>query len=100
MTLWKAGWASQIESNKFLWDRGLLDPDTSCVMKIKNDPNHEGKVVSSVFSGCPDFLNKKTCLIYLGDSLGFEVHHSTKCHPELAGEGIEYTRGWAKCVYQ
>jgi len=28
------------------------------------------------------------------------VNRSTKTHPELAGEGIEYSWGHAKCYYQ
>ena len=32
--------------------------------------------------------------------LGVEVDRSTKCHPELAGEGIEYSWGRAKSVYR
>ena len=39
-------------------------------------------------------------LMYLGEKLGVEVDCSTKCHPELAGEGIEYTWGQAKGVYR
>jgi hypothetical protein len=32
--------------------------------------------------------------MYLAEQLGVEVDRSTKCHPEMAGEGIEYS--WAK----
>jgi len=38
--------------------------------------------------------------MYLGERLGVEVDRSTKCHPELAGEGIEYTWGLAKGLYR
>ncbi len=38
--------------------------------------------------------------MYLGERLGVEVDRSTKSHPELAGEGIEYSWGRAKSVYQ
>jgi len=61
----------------------------------KNDPNHEGKqAYSDVLAGCTNFLSKKTCLMYLAERLGVEVDRSTKCHPETAGEGIEYS--WAE----
>jgi hypothetical protein len=36
-------------------------------------------------------MTEKTCLMYLGERLDVEVDRSTKCHPELAGEGIEST---------
>jgi len=72
------------------------------VTKIKrDDPNEAGKVeYSSVLSMCLDFLEEKTCLMYLGEHLNVEVDRSTKCHPELAGEGIEYTWGRAKGLYR
>ena len=38
--------------------------------------------------------------MYLGERLGVEVDRSTKSHPELAGEGIEYSWGRAKSVYR
>jgi hypothetical protein len=72
-----------------------------CVKVKKNDLNHEGKVeYSAVLADCTDFLEEKTCLIYLGERLGIDVDRSTKCHPELAGEGIEYSWGQAKSVYR
>ncbi len=40
------------------------------------------------------------CLMYLGEQLEVEVDHSTKSHPELAGEGIEYSLGHAKIMYR
>jgi hypothetical protein len=78
--------------------------ESKCLIRDKNkknDPNHEGKVeYSAILSECQDFLNEKTCLIFLGEQLGVVVDRSTKSHPELAGEGIEYTWGRAKGVYQ
>ena len=38
--------------------------------------------------------------MYLGEHFGVDVDHSTKCHPELAGKGIEYSWGLAKSVYR
>jgi hypothetical protein len=53
-----------------------------------------------VLADCTDFLNEKTCLMYLGERLAVEVDRSTKCHLEMAGEGIESSWGRAKLVYQ
>jgi len=97
------GWLGKPKGIKqVLWERGLLNPDVQYVAKIKkNDPNEEGKVeYSSLLASCEDFLSEKTCLMYLGERLGVEVDRSTKCHPELAGEGIEYTWGRAKGLYR
>jgi hypothetical protein len=55
---------------------------------------------SAILSKCQGFLNEMTCLIFLGERLGVVFDHSTKSHPELAGEGIEYTWGKAKGVYR
>jgi hypothetical protein len=38
--------------------------------------------------------------MFLGERLGVDVDRSTKSHPELAGEGIEYSWGRAKSVYR
>ena len=35
-----------------------------------------------------------------GSQLGVTVDRTPKCHPELAGEGIEYAWGAAKLYYQ
>ena len=85
-----------------MWERGLLDPLVQYVAKIKkDDPNEGGKVeYSSVLNNCTDFMTEKTCLMYLGEHLDVEVDQSTKCHPELAGEGIEYIWGPAKGLYR
>ena len=97
------GWVGKPKGIKqILWERGLLDPNVTYLAKVKkNDPNHEGKLAySDVLADCTDFLNKKTCLMYLGECLGVQVDRSTKCHPEMAGEGIEYSWGRAKSVYR
>ncbi len=71
------------------------------IAKIKtDDPNLEEKVeYATILADCADFLGEKK-LMYLGEHLGVEVDYSTKCHPELAGEGIEYSWGQAKSVYR
>jgi hypothetical protein len=56
-------------------------------------------ILVAVLADCTDFRNEKTLLMYLGEQLGVEVDRSTKSHMELAGEGIEYSWGRAKCVY-
>ena len=97
------GWVGKPKGmRQVLWERGLLDPHVTYVAKIKkDDPNLEEKVeYAAVLADCADFLGEKTSLMYLGERLGVEVDRSTKCHPELAGEGIEYSWGRAKSVYR
>jgi hypothetical protein len=97
------GWVGKLkETRQVLWERGLLDPQVMYVAKIKkDDPNLEEKVeYAAVLAGCADFLSEKTSLMYLGEHLGVEFDCSTKCHPELAGKGIEYSWGRVKSVYR
>ncbi len=42
----------------------------------------------------------KNSLMHFGKHSGVEVDCSTKSHPELAGEGIEYSWGRAKCLQE
>jgi hypothetical protein len=64
----------------------LLDLAVQYVTKLKRDDPNE-----SVLSMCLDFIQEETCLMYLEERRNVEVDRSTKCDPELAGEGIEYT---------
>mmetsp|Transcript_29437 Transcript_29437/g.53921 ORF Transcript_29437/g.53921 Transcript_29437/m.53921 type:complete len:237 (-) Transcript_29437:190-900(-) len=47
-----------------------------------------------------DFINEETLLQYHGKMLGVLVDRSPKCHPEVAGEGIEYSWGCGKGKYR
>ncbi len=97
------GWLGKPKGIKqVLWERGLLDPKVQYVAKVKkDDPKEAGKVeYSTLLANCTDFLSEKTCLMFLGKRLNVDVDQSTKCHPELAGEGIEYTWGHAKGPYR
>ena len=39
-------------------------------------------------------------LAFIAEKLGVDIDFSPKCHPELAGEGIEYSWGFAKRMYR
>jgi hypothetical protein len=47
-----------------------------------------------------DFAHEKTQLQHVGESLGITVDRTPKCHPEIAGEGIEYSWGCGKNRYR
>ena len=47
-----------------------------------------------------DFLNEETLLQHHGRKLGIIVDRSPKCHPEIAGEGIEYAWAVSKMHYR
>jgi hypothetical protein len=46
-----------------------------------------------------DFVEEETLLQYHGRQLGVIIDRTPKCHPEMAGEGIEYNWGCAKGFY-
>ena len=48
----------------------------------------------------PDFQEQETLLQYHARLLGCEVVRTPKCHPEIAGEGIEYDWGGSKLWYR
>jgi hypothetical protein len=95
----REGWTGKPKGiSQTLYMRGLLDPNVNYVSLIhKTDKYTEGKVTySSVLEQCFDFQNENTSLMYLGDRLGVTVDRTANCHPELAGEEIEYWSGKAK----
>jgi hypothetical protein len=47
-----------------------------------------------------DFVEEETLLQYHGRQLGVIIDRTPKCHPEMAGEGIEYNWGCAKGFYR
>eukprot|EP00978_Attheya_sp_CCMP212_P015290 scaffold39415_cov52-Attheya_sp.AAC.1 len=53
-----------------------------------------------MMSSLIDFINEETLLQYHGKMLGVLVDRSPKCHPEVAGEGIEYSWGCGKGKYR
>eukprot|EP00978_Attheya_sp_CCMP212_P017975 scaffold48631_cov57-Attheya_sp.AAC.3 len=52
-----------------------------------------------LLSGCTDFIEEKTLLQHMREEIGNDrrikitIDRTPKCHPEVAGEGIEYS--WA-----
>jgi hypothetical protein len=42
---------------------------------------------------CTNFIEEESLLQSMGHQMGATIDRMPKCHPELAGEGIEYS--WA-----
>lgn len=47
-----------------------------------------------------DFQDEETLMQYHGRCLGVKVDRTPKCHPEMAGEGVEYNWAAAKGFYR
>ena len=56
--------------------------------------------VSRVLGQCDDFKNEKTQLMYILDLLGVQLILTPKCHPEIAGRGVEYCWGYSKIRFR
>jgi hypothetical protein len=57
--------------------------------------------VRGMLGGCADFANEKTLLQHvLEDKLACLCMLTPKCHPEIAGRGIEYAWGYSKLRYR
>eukprot|EP00733_Pompholyxophrys_punicea_P000146 Pompholyxophrys_punicea_v1_NODE_24_length_5258_cov_21.593175.p1 type:complete len:471 gc:universal NODE_24_length_5258_cov_21.593175:1821-3233(+) len=77
-----------------LFERGLW------VEGMKMDHADPALNMDMVLSSYSDFKNEKTALQDLVESRGHILLMSPKCHPELAGLGIEYNWGKSKLEYR
>jgi hypothetical protein len=101
----KPGWIGKGKGLlQVLWERGWIDE--SKISEYKKIVTDDAGLVVKEFSlahmleTCTDFANEKTQLEFVCQSLGTEAVITTKYHAEYAGEGIEYSWGAAKAVYQ
>ena len=53
-----------------------------------------------ILGACDDFKNEKTQLMYILDLLGVRLILTPKCHPEIAGRGVEYMWGYSKLRFR
>jgi hypothetical protein len=100
------GWYDKPKGQKqVLWERGLIDfKKLSSYSKDgpKDEEGHRDTTYSLevLMESCLDFLQEKTSLQKLGETLGVMIEHTPKYHAELAGEGVEYDWGCAKQRYR
>ena len=91
---------------QILWERGFVDPS-----KKKEDYTLQGKKdafgkvnpetsLKHLMSLLTDFIEEETLLQYHARLLKVKVVRTPKCHPEIAGEGIEYGWGCGKGFYR
>ena len=55
----------------------------------------DDKNIQKVLQAMPDFKTERTALQHVVESQG-HILLSPKCHPEVAGVGIEYSWGFSK----
>lgn len=101
------GWEGQPKGMlQVLWERGFIDASKSeKYYTIEGRKDQFGNVnsetsVKMMMEKQMDFVEEETLLQYHGRQLGVIIDRTPKCHPEMAGEGIEYNWGCAKGFYR
>jgi hypothetical protein len=93
---------------QILWERGFIDPNVSSPLSyytMKGPKDQYGNIIKKrsleyMASQLYDFTHETSMLQHVGNELGVGVDRTPKCHPEMAGEGIEYSWGCGKNRYQ
>ena len=80
---------------------GAIEYELKTTVKAvaKNGKIIEGSSLKQIVSDLPDFKKEKMLLEYYAEQLGVHIVCSTKYHPEITGEDIEYCWGIAKNWY-
>jgi len=101
------GWQGKAKGIlQILWERGLIVKYDKRSMTLDGRKNpltgqiDESTSLRSMLGNCSDFQNELSALQVLGKELGVVVDSTPKYHAELAGEGIEYSWGYAKNAYR
>jgi hypothetical protein len=105
----REGWLNKPKGMKqILYERGFIDVKNLALYSKDGPKDSDGKVIDETFSlklminGLTDFVEEKTLLQHMGEAAGrnlgisIMIDRSPKGHPEVAGEGIEYTWACAK----
>jgi hypothetical protein len=90
---------------QILLERGMIDLTNLGQYTKNGKKDGEGNLlpgtsVIDMLANCKDFKSEKSILHFIGDMYGVEVMFTPKYHCELAGEGIGYAWGFAKCRYR
>ena len=101
------GWVGKSKGLfQILYERGWIDPSKpASYYTMDGKKDRFGHVIESsslkyLSKKLHDFEEEETLLQYHGRLLGAIVIRSPKCHPEFAGEGIEYDWGCSKNFYR
>lgn len=88
----KEGYEDKAKGKKqYLWESGWWEEGMSSAAKVSDEKN-----VNNVLQALPNFKNERTALQHIVESRGHILMLSPKCHPEVAGVGIESSWGFSK----
>jgi hypothetical protein len=88
--LYKRGWIDPEQWQRYT-DRGQID-EMGILMECTS--------LNLLMQKQSDFATELTLLQFYCSKMGATVDRTLKCHPELAGEGIEYVWAMAKLYYR
>jgi hypothetical protein len=100
------GWIGKPKGSfQILYERGWIDVTKMRKYTERGKVNEMGIMdesfsTSQLIKKQPDFIGELTLLQYYAKKMGATVDRSPKCHPEIAGEGIEYVWALAKLYYR
>ena len=100
------GWVDKPKGMlQVLYERGFLDPAKINSYTLEGRKDEYGHLIPDtslkvMMNSLIDFAEEETLLQYHGRLLGVVVDRTPKCHPEIAGEGIEYSWAAAKIFYR
>ena len=91
---------------QILFERGFIDPaKPTKFYSLKGSKDAFGNTIvgsslKELMESLIDFADEETLLQYNARLMGVHVDRTPKCHPEMAGEGVEYSWGCAKGLYR
>ena len=89
---------------QFLWERGFIDVSKTKEYTVNGKKDAYGTIdlsfsLKKILGACHEFLEEESLLQSMGRKMGISIDRTTKCHAELAGEGIGYSWGFSKKHY-
>jgi hypothetical protein len=100
------GWVNKPKGSlQILYERGWIDPTIVKRYTEKGRLDEMGILIEStsinlLMQKQIDFTSELTLLQYYGSQMGVSIDRTPKCHPEIAGDGIEYVWALAKLFYR
>jgi hypothetical protein len=102
----KEGWVGKPKGAlQILYERGFIDKNNVAKYTMSGKKGEDGNIIPEtslreMLDLLPDFMEQETILQFYAKQLGVMIDRTPKCHPEVAGEGIEYNWGASKGWYR
>ena len=115
----REGWVGRPKGAlQILFERGWINPDHIHIYSgdgkkthsnvttelsqdpLPTDPTNCNFSINSLMKLQQDFMQEITLLQYHAGKMGVIIDRTPKCHPEIAGEGVEYAWALAKLKYR